>query len=76
MEKIYILKKKKLMYGPYSLDYIKEKGIKTNDLVWYDGLKDWVIAQDVDFLKPFLTNDVQNHIKKKSLLQKVLSLIS
>jgi hypothetical protein len=40
MEKIYILKKKKLMYGPYSLNYVKEKGIKKDDMVWYEGLND------------------------------------
>jgi hypothetical protein len=75
MEKIYILKKKKLMYGPYSLDYIKEKGIKINDLVWYDGLKDWISPSEVDFLQPFLSNEISTDNNKKNLLQKVIGFL-
>ena len=75
MKKIYILKKKKLMHGPFSLEHLKEKGVKSDDLVWYEGLADWVSATDVDFLKPFLVSELAVDIRKKSLLQKVLGFL-
>ena len=41
MEKIYLMKKDKVMLGPYTLEKLKEKQLKTSDLVWYEGLADW-----------------------------------
>lgn len=75
MEKIYLLKKKKLMYGPFSLSYFKEKGLRQDDFVWFDGLKDWTPVTDIDFLKPFINKKEQNISKKKSLFNKVLSFL-
>lgn len=64
------------MYGPYTLQTIKEKGIKPSDLVWYDGLKDWTPAENIDFLTAFLTKDKENRIRKKSILEKVFSFLN
>ncbi|HPH23782.1 MAG TPA: GYF domain-containing protein [Chitinophagaceae bacterium] len=75
MEKIYILKKKKLMYGPYSLNYVKEKGIKKDDMVWYEGLNDWTQAENIEFLIPFISTDANSALKKKNLIQKVFSFL-
>lgn len=75
MEKIYLLKKKKLMYGPYNLNYFKEKGLKQDDFVWFDGLKDWTLAAEVDFLKPYISYTEPSSSKKKSLFNKVLSFL-
>lgn len=75
MEKIYLLKKKKLMYGPFSLNYFKEKGLRQDDFVWFEGLKDWTLATEIDFLKPFIILKETNISKKKSLFNKVLSFL-
>jgi hypothetical protein len=50
MNKIYILKKHKLIKGPYKFDYLKKVGLKDNDLVWYEGLADWTPVKDIDVL--------------------------
>jgi hypothetical protein len=44
MEKIYLLKKDKIMLGPYSVEKLKEKNLKASDLIWYEGLPDWTPA--------------------------------
>lgn len=44
MEKIYLLKKDKIMLGPFSVEKLKEKNLKASDLIWYEGLPDWTPA--------------------------------
>jgi hypothetical protein len=41
MHKIFILKKSKFITGPFSLEQLKETGIKASDKIWYEGLTDW-----------------------------------
>jgi hypothetical protein len=41
MEKRYFLKKEKITLGPFTLNKLKEKQLKSSDLVWHDGLSDW-----------------------------------
>lgn len=48
MDKIYILKRKNLLRGPYTVDALKQKGLHKYDLIWYKGLPDWTPAQQVD----------------------------
>lgn len=47
---IYLLKKNKLLKGPYTLDVLKDKGLKANDMVWFKGLDDWTEAKNVEIL--------------------------
>jgi hypothetical protein len=56
MEKIYILRKHKVIRGPYTFEKIKERGLRYNDMIWYDGLSDWT---PVDQLEIFI-----GHINK------------
>lgn len=41
MEKTYLIKKGKLLLGPFTLQALKEKQLKPSDLVWSEGLADW-----------------------------------
>ncbi|MDB5192766.1 MAG: hypothetical protein JWQ96_2329 [Segetibacter sp.] len=45
MNKIYILKHEKYLRGPYSLEILKEKGLKSTDKIWFDGLAEWMPAK-------------------------------
>jgi hypothetical protein len=58
MEKIYLLKKDKIMLGPYSIQNLKEKNLKASDLIWYEGLPDWT---PVGNLMPFKESDVNEN---------------
>jgi GYF domain 2 len=51
MDKIYILKKDKVMSGPYSLTTIAQNGLQASDRIWYEGLPQWMPAQQVSSLK-------------------------
>ena len=48
MEKVYLLKKDKVMLGPFTLEKLKEKELKSSDLIWYEGLADWTPAGNLD----------------------------
>ena len=48
MDKIYILKKNKLISGPYSLQTVKDRGLYNNDMIWYEGLNDWTPAGQLE----------------------------
>ena len=78
MDQIYILKKKKLMYGPYTLQVIKEKGLKQTDLIWYKGLVDWTPVENVKNLSDFIITEkhISIHNNKKSFIQKIFSFLN
>lgn len=76
IDKIYILKKQKLMYGPYTLQKLKEKGLKPSDMVWYEGLNDWMPAEKVNFLSDFLIEEKTSKTRKKTLLEKVFRFLN
>ena len=78
MEKIYILKKKKLMYGPYTLEVIKEKGLKQSDLIWYQGLSDWTPVENVKLLCDFIIteNRIATRNNKRSFIEKIFSFLN
>jgi hypothetical protein len=40
--------------GPVTLEEIKSLRLKDNCKIWYDGLPNWVNANDVEEIKPFL----------------------
>ena len=73
MDKIYILKKDKLITGPYSLQSVKDKGIlRKSDLVWYEGLSDWTPANQIDLLEDCIKDIVK---PEKSLFDKVFGFL-
>ncbi len=45
----------KMKDGPFSLEELKAKPLKKETLIWYDGLKDWGKAGDIDDLNEFFT---------------------
>ena len=75
-DKIYILKKKKLMYGPYTFQTIKEKGLKSTDMIWYSGLNDWTPVDKIDELAVFVKSSKTHQPRKKTLIEKVFSFLN
>jgi len=61
MDKIYILKKRKIIHGPYTLEALKNKGLRYNDLAWYNGLEDWTPVDKVEIF-----NDVKKRRSSSS----------
>ena len=59
MEKIYVLKQGKFMYGPLTYLQIKAKGLRENDQIWYEGMSDWLPANALNDFKELIrtTND-------------------
>lgn len=73
MRKIYILKRQKLMFGPYNMDTIAKRGLKQTDLVWYEGLDDWTPALEIDSLQGHVKKNVS--VKHLSFIQRLSRLI-
>ncbi len=40
--------------GPFTIDQLKEQGVRRDALVWTDGLKQWVKAEDMPILQNIL----------------------
>lgn len=40
--------------GPFSLPDLKHENIKTNALIWYDGIEDWTRADNIEEIADFL----------------------
>ncbi|MBC7650197.1 MAG: DUF4339 domain-containing protein [Deinococcales bacterium] len=59
MEKIYVLKQNKFMYGPLTYLQIKAKGLRDSDQIWYEGMSDWLPATNIAEFKELVrtTND-------------------
>jgi hypothetical protein len=54
------------MQGPYSLEQLEEKGLLQDDMVWYDGLQDWVTLNEVPQLLSYLKTDAHKHTGKNA----------
>ncbi len=50
MDKIYVLKKGKFISGPFTLEYLQQKGLKSLDKIWYESLSDWQDAEALSSL--------------------------
>lgn len=50
-QKIYILRGRKLIRGPYTLEMLKQKALSYSDLIWYQGLPDWTRVEQVEEVK-------------------------
>ncbi len=68
-QKIYILRNRKLIRGPYSLGVLKSKLLSKDDLIWYQGLPDWTRAHLIDQVKELFAERPQ--MVQTSVLQKV-----
>jgi hypothetical protein len=75
-DKIYVLKKKKLMYGPYTFEIIKEKGLRQTDMIWFSGLQDWTPVEKIDALSVFVKSSKTHETRKKTLIEKVFSFLN
>jgi hypothetical protein len=40
--------------GPFTFEELKKKEINPKTLIWYEGLKDWMIASEMEEMKPIL----------------------
>jgi hypothetical protein len=63
-KKIYILKNRKQLAGPYTLEMLKQKPLTGSELIWFQGLPDWTEAKLVDGIKE-LTNELSAKAKAK-----------
>ena len=65
------------MYGPYTLQVIKEKGLKPNDLIWYKGLVDWTPPENIKILCDFIISEKHLNIQnnKRSFIEKIFSFL-
>lgn len=50
--------------GPLSLDELKKVDLKKDTLIWYDGIDDWIKAEDVNELKDIFA-DKKSHNDSK-----------
>ena len=62
-EKIYILKNRTKIKGPYTLETLPKKLESGNDLIWYKGLADWTRASLIDSFKEFAKSNSTSKAK-------------
>ncbi len=76
MKKIYILKKYKIIRGPYTIDHLKKVGIKEYDMIWYEGLSDWTPVTKIDSFKSVpLKGSLSGQNKNGTILRKLFSFL-
>ncbi|MFL9485632.1 GYF domain-containing protein [Chitinophagaceae bacterium LWZ2-11] len=74
MDKIYILKRKMLIRGPYTLHALQKRGLQNNDMIWYEGLKDWMPATQVDLFAGIVKYH-EIHKQKNSFFERVFAFL-
>jgi hypothetical protein len=74
MEKIYILRKDKLIIGPFNSKKIAQKGLKVTDKIWYEGLEDWTPVEQLAHLVPCIVT-AQPVKHNLSFFQKLFSFL-
>lgn len=62
-DKIYILKNRTRIKGPYTLEVLPQKIQSPNDLVWYKGLTDWTKVSLIDSFKDLVKTNQSTKIK-------------
>jgi hypothetical protein len=76
MEKIYILRKQKVISGPYTLERIKSRGgLRYNDMIWYEGLADWTPADQVEKLSEYVRRSISGRSLSSNIFDKVFSFL-
>ncbi len=73
-EKIYVLKKGKYMYGPYTINDLKFNPLKHGEKIWYEGMEDWKAVEEMEFVAAYIQKDASNKNAKKSLLKRLFNL--
>jgi hypothetical protein len=66
MEKIYI-QKDRVITGPYAINQLHLQRLRSSDKVWYEGLSEWKTAQQVDFLKRYISSAQRNSFLSRFL---------
>jgi len=56
-KKIYILKNRTRIEGPYTTEMLPQKLHSGNDLIWYKGLADWTRASLIDSFKEIVKSN-------------------
>lgn len=74
MNKIYVLKKKVIIRGPYTTETLSKRGLRETDLIWYEGLKDWTLPKEIDHLKNSIRY-ISNDSKDTTLVEKIFSFL-
>lgn len=69
-QKIYILRNRKMIRGPYNLQTLKAKLLSKNDLIWYQGLPDWTHAHLIDQVKELFSDSPTT--SQPTVLQKMI----
>ena len=52
--------------GPLTLDELKKVDIKDDTLVWYEGLDDWIKAEELKELKSLFKTEAVGNLKNES----------
>jgi hypothetical protein len=74
MNKIYVLKRKVIIRGPYTSETLFKRGVKETDMIWYEGLADWTLPKDIDSLKHSIKY-ISSDAKESTLIEKVFSFL-
>ena len=62
-EKIYILKNRTRIKGPYTFEALQEKLHSGNELIWYKGLADWTKVSLIDSFKDLAKSNTSTKLK-------------
>ena len=74
MEPIYVLKRNKIIKGPFSFENLKIKGLKESDKIWFKGLSDWMYAKEVQELNEIPR--VQQNTAPNTILGKIFAFLN
>ena len=75
MEKIYVLKKNKLIRGPYTYRALKIRGIKEDDKIWYEGLKDWIPVMNINEFREIVKIRTRSRLMPHNFLSRFFSFL-
>lgn len=75
MKKIYLLKKNKLIRGPYTYRALKIRGIKEDDKIWYEGLNDWTPVISIAEYREMVKVRSQNSLVQHNFLSRFFSFL-
>ncbi len=75
MEKIYILRKQKIISGPHTLETLQSRGLRYNDMIWFDGLTDWTPVDQIEKLSGYIKKDESGAKLTTTLFDKVFSFL-
>jgi len=73
MEMVYLLKRNKIITGPYSVETLKRRGVKSTDMACFKGLPDWTPVTQIDFLVDVPV--IMPNNTAKSLIKRVFSFL-